>query len=392
MSALLQYTKDDASPEIFRLWSAIQGIGSAGERRVWTEVGNNKIYPNLYVWLVSPPGIGKSMAIQPVAYFLRKAQCCVIAPNDLSKAGLLDSLATSVGYLKLEGRVPEDFFYMAILVSELANFMPKYDPYLTGVLTDLYDCPDINDESKRHGLGKSIPFPGLSMLVGTATGNLGATIPNEAWNSGFMARVIMIYANEEIVPHDMFAKREGVEELAQEINVRLRHIGKMNGRMLWTPDAQSVMQNFRENPHDTAPTHSRLINYCTRRWFHITKLCMVAALSEERMQVREADFRTAMSWLLQAEALMPQVFKGMLQHEDGALLEELRQQLKQSYIDGGKKPIEAQEVYRALSHMTAANRVPAMLEMALNADYLRRVAGTSGDTAQYIPNLRSPNA
>ena len=388
VSALLQYTKDNASPEIFRLWAAIQGIGAAGERRVWTEVGDSHLYPNLYVWLVGPPGVGKTMAINPITRFLRKSKACFIAPNDMSKAGLLDAL-TGCGKETVIDEKLIDYFYMTVHIAELSNFMPKYDGPLAGVLTDLWDCPDINEESKRHGQGKTIPFPGLSMLVGTATGNLGAMVPNDAWNTGFMARVIMVYSADDVVPLDMFAKPPENTALTTEIESTLKRVGKLKGRMEWSPQARAPMQALRENQREGGPTHIRLTNYTTRRWFHVAKLSMISALSNERMEVEESDFHTAMSWLLPTEGLMPEIFRTMISHEDGAILEELRQQVVSRYRATNKTPVDVQDLYVFLSKTVAAYRAPALLDMAVNADYIRRVAGTSGSSAQYVPAPRS---
>ena len=171
----LEYTKDAPTPKVFRLWSAIHAVGAAGERRIWTTLGTNKLYPNLFIFLVGPPGIGKTQAINPMSEMLRKSQAVGLAPTDMTKQGLLDAL---VGFSKgavIDG-LPFDYHFMSICISELSNFMSQYDAALAGLLTDLFDCPPINEEKKRSGAGKTIPFPGISFIIGTATENLGNTI------------------------------------------------------------------------------------------------------------------------------------------------------------------------------------------------------------------------
>lgn len=371
---------------MFRQWAILHAIGAAAERRVWTQLQTNRLFPNLFVFLVGPPGVGKSQAINPASEMLRKAQCVGLAPNDLTKQGLLDALAENARGAVIEGR-PFDYHFMAIAISELSNFMPKYDESLAGILTDLFDCPAINEEKKRsHDKGKPIPFPGISMLAGTATKNLGRTVSDAAWGSGFMARVIMVYSADEIVPDDMFAPIEGNEEIAQALVAGLSAVGQMKGPMEWDPEARALIKTFRKNQKDGAPLHNRLEHYVTRRWLHLTKLCMVAALANQTMVVDETHFNMAFEWLLAAEFQMPEIFKDMQGHEDGEVLEEMRSQFYAIHTMT-KRPIAAQALHAFLSKRTASHNVQRMVQIAEAAGYFNRVAGTSGDDAEYVPQL-----
>jgi hypothetical protein len=327
-----------------------------------------------------------------MASVLRKSQAVGLAPTDVSKQGLLDALATNSKGSFDELGSPFDYHFMAICISELANFMPSYDPALTGLLTDLFDCPPINEEKKRSGAGKLIPFPGISFIMGTATHNLGALIPKEGWGSGFMARTILIFSNEEIVPEDMFKKVETDEEVEDELAAGLRRIGQMRGPMEWEPEAQHKLREFRVNQRKDAPVHNRLAHYVTRRWLHLAKLCMIAALSDERQCVLTEDFDTALAWLLDAERDMPEIFKDMQTHEDGQVYEELRLAVWKEYIRRGKHGVPISWVVAWVSQRVGSYAVRHVLEVAEKGEYIQRVAGTSGDEAEYMPgSTTGPN-
>lgn len=381
----LEYSKDLPTPRVFRLWSAIHAVGAAAERRMWTNFGRNKLYPNLFVFLVGPPGVGKTQALEPMAELLRKSGAVTMAPNDISKQGLLDALANAAKGALLDGR-PFDYHFLALSIRELANFMSKYDMELTGLLTDLFDCPSVNEEVKRtHDKGKLIPSPGISFIMGTATQNLGSTISTEMWGSGFMARVIMVYSADEIIPEDMFEAIATDDRVAEELVVGLRRIGEMKGHMTWDPEAQKLLHHFRVNQKTGAPIHNRLTHYVTRRWLHLGKLCMIAALSDERQHVDAEDFRTALSWLHAAEHEMPEIFKDMVSHEDGQIHEELRNYCMNLYMKAGRIPIHASVVYKFLAARVASHTISRIIEVTVAADYLRRCAGTEGDDAEYVP-------
>lgn len=381
----LEYTKDLPTPRVFRLWSAIHAVGAAAERRLWTNFGRNTLYPNLFVVLVGPPGVGKTQALEPMAVLLRKSGAVALAPNDLSKQGFLDALGEAGRAVMFNGR-PFDYHFLALSVREMSNFMSKYDGDLTGLMTDLFDCPSVNDEKKRtHNKGKVIPSPGISFVMGTATQNLGATISNEMWGSGFMARVIMVYSADEIIPPDMFADIPVDDKLALELTTGLARIGQMVGPMTWDADAQALLRDFRINQKLGAPIHNRLTHYVTRRWLHLAKLCMVAALSDERQNVEAEDFHTALGWLKEAEREMPEIFKDMVSHEDGQIHEELRNYCLLLYQKTNRTPIHISAIYKFLSTRVASHTVDRIIQVTVAADYLRRVAGTQGDEAEYVP-------
>lgn len=388
---ILDYTSNMPSPERFRLWTAIHAIGAAVERRVWMSSGGMSMYPNIYTMLVGPPGVGKSVAIDPVTYLLRKSGVVNIAPTDVSKQSLLDSLAQTSKSVTADGHL-FDYHYLALCITELSSFMSKYDQELAGLLTLLFDCPDMSEEKKRsHDHGKTIPFPGLSFVIGTATKNLGATLSDDLWGSGFMARVVLIYSAEVMMPNSpkaMFDAPIRRDILGEEIVERFRTLGSFVGQVNWTEPARQALWKFRINQSDGAPIHNRLENYVTRRWMHLAKLCIIHALSFERMDITGEDVTSALGWLTEAEAFMPEIFKDMVGHEDGQVYEELRSAMFQTHMKT-RQPVPVGWIYKFLAQRVSTHSVPRIVDVAEAAEYIVRVAGTSGDTALYLPGQMS---
>lgn len=381
----LSYSDELPSPYTFRCWAGLWAIGSAVERRVWSRFGRLTLYPNLFVFLVGPPGTGKTVALEPITQMLRKSQACLIAPNDITKQGLLDALANSKRGGLIEGK-PFDYHYMAIAIRELSNFMPKFDPALGGLLTDIFDCPALNEEQKR-GQGKessAIQSPGFSFIVGTATKNLGNSVGPEVMDSGFMARIVMVFSDEQVVPVDMFAEVAADDVMAERIVGGLRKLGELVGPMTWEPATKIALQAFREVQAEGAPMHNQLTQYVTRRWLHLAKLCMVSALCDWRMNVTESDFYRASGWLLEAEAYMTEIFKDMVSHADGAIYEELRSQIQLMFMRS-RSPVPAQWLYAWLSKRVASSQIPRMIEVAEAGGFIIRAAGTSGYDAEFFP-------
>ena len=95
INAYMDFTEGMPSPEIFRLWAAIGAVAAALERRVWVETAEGEVYPHLYTLLVANPGIGKSIAIGPVERLWYDTQKLHVAPHSVTKAALVDALATA---------------------------------------------------------------------------------------------------------------------------------------------------------------------------------------------------------------------------------------------------------------------------------------------------------
>lgn len=373
------------------MWTILSTIGAAAKRNIWTEVGENVIYPNLFVFLVAPPGVGKTQAIKPAIEVLGKSEAVKLLPADASKASLLDSLSQCKGGGRYRDENDQlqviDWAYGALIVTELSQFMSKYDGTIAGLLTDLFDCLPIYMEEKRSGQGVgTLHNPGLSVLIATATGHLGTVISPELWDSGFMARVVLVYSADKVRPVNMWAKGSDKSELKKELIKDFSQFKeKICGPMKWSEQAKNLIWDWRVNAEEEIPIHNKLTHYMTRRWFHLAKLCMVSALSDIRMEVEEYDFWRAVAWLLEAEEVMPEIFKDLVSHADGEVFEDLKAQMFQQYLKAGRKPIPVAWLYDFLKNRTSVANIERMIKTAEAADVIRRVAGTQGEDALYVP-------
>lgn len=383
----LSYTDTLPSPRIYRLWAAIHAVGACAERRIWTDMGLNALYPNLFVFLVGPPGFGKTQALRFIDPILRKSLACMLAPNDISKQSLLDALGECKRGAIVDG-IPFDYHFMVLSIREMSNFMSKYDLEMAGILTDMFDCPDSNEEKKRtHNRGQFIAFPGVSCIMGTSTQNLGSTVSNEMWGSGFMARVIIVYSDEKVQVEDLFAVSLKNKALEEGLVISLNKLGKMSGPMRWTPETMSALNLFMKNQEDGAPLHNRLATYVQRRWMHLAKLCMIAALSDLSKTVTVDHMSRALLWLTEAEKVMPDVFRGMISHEDGMVFEEFRSAMWIAYQRSGKG-LSLHILYDWLASRVPAHQVQRIIDIACAADYFRTKAGTYGNDTLYIPQMK----
>jgi len=365
----VEYTEGIPSPEPFRRWAAISVVSAAMERKCWIAPGDNILYPNLFVFLVAPPGVGKTQAINHAISLARQTEEIRIAPDDSTKAALVDYLSEeSRKRVTLSGELYE---YNSVLSAahELGVLIKEHDLEFINFLSALYDNPDLHEERRRHRKEQQllrIIRPGLSFLAGATPGYLSSLFPEVAWTQGFMARVLCIYSADAIRP-TLFGKRKSDPGLGKRLLHDLLQICKLQGEFSWTDGAQSKISEWYESGCKPAPTHYRLLNYIPRRHLHALKLCMVnSAARSNSMEITEADVDEAISRLLIAERAMPEIFLEMAQNTDSHIVKQLHFQLTKMYA-GNHKAIHQSRIYQFLGHYAPAWKAKSIFDYMIDS-------------------------
>ena len=141
IEGFLEYTENLQLPRSIRLWSGITALAGLLERRVWTTTIRGPMYPNLFVLLVTPPGIGKSLIINPVKGIWQDTEQLHVAPNNMSKAAFLDVLQDSGRAVKIPNELEMlNYHALNVAASEFGVLCPANDMEYLSVLTQVYDC------------------------------------------------------------------------------------------------------------------------------------------------------------------------------------------------------------------------------------------------------------
>src|SRR5687767_8997642 len=83
-----KYCAGKGSPGVFTRWAGIFTIAAALERKVWIRTNKGTLYPNMYVFVVGPPGAGKTLALELSREFLGTIDKFHLAPSSVTKASL----------------------------------------------------------------------------------------------------------------------------------------------------------------------------------------------------------------------------------------------------------------------------------------------------------------
>ena len=152
IGSFLEYTAVLPSPELFRRWTAISLISSVLERKVWTRTKGTQLFPNQYIILVGPPGVGKSVVLSQAERMLRALTELRVAPSSVTTASLADAMAEAGRKIIRPMSTPNfiQFNSLQVVASELGVFLPVYDTSYINLLTKLYDG-ELSEERRRTG-------------------------------------------------------------------------------------------------------------------------------------------------------------------------------------------------------------------------------------------------
>lgn len=316
----VSYNDNLESPVLFRKWSAITAIAAICEAKVWL-MTSSPVYPNLYTFLIGHPGTGKTRTINKVKEYLSEIPDFHFAPHDMKGASLIDALAAAKRHVVQLPDPPLEYNSLMIAVDEVGTFMHKYDNEVTSLLSAFYDPTPFRQKRRGGDLDIKIARPQVNILGGSTPSNLIELMPEGAWTQGFTSRIIMVFSDEKIIGDD-FASQS--KPLSQELLHDLRIISTLVGQYKVTPAYRDAVNNWRQLGEPPVPNHPKLLHYNTRRRMHLYKLSLISAIDRSNSPVIDVeDFNRAMGWLLEAEALMPDIFKAGAIGSDGKVQDEL---------------------------------------------------------------------
>lgn len=353
---------------------------------MWVTTAESAIYANLFVLLVSPPGVGKTQAIKRISEAWQRTQKIKVAPDDITKASLLDALAASRQTYLISPTEILTYHSMSIAADELGVLLPAHDLSFLSVMNKLFDNVSLYKETRRGRPDDDLDMenPQTTLLAGTQPDFLASLLPPEAWGMGFMSRMIMVYEGTAVKTQLFGTKRRpNMKPLVSD----LKRISNLYGEMGFTPEAQEAIVEWHNAGMTPVPQHLKLKHYVQRRILNFLKLCMIScAARSDAMIIEMEDVERAKVWLLGAERTMPEIFKDMSGKSDRDVIQDLHGYVWQMYMkvdhegQPQKKPIHLSRLHAFLQNRTPAYNIPHLIKTC--------VAG--GVLKEYGPDLFIP--
>lgn len=345
------YLNKNSSPEIFADFGFYFLIAAALQRRVWVGSRGAELYPNIYVVLVGPPGVGKGIVIAPVVSILRSFKKGKTLDEDVIKLlsahnnaeeileavrkqedvarlvlptsadtttyqSLVRDVATAITPVIYHNEQGQKKVYthcsMYFALKEMGTMFQANQKLLLDFLLDAYDSGDHRYKTKKSG-EDCIWRTCVSMLCGTTPSWVADSAMDKIINEGFSSRAFFVFAGE-----NKFNSFNPVCYDLEHIESRktvVKHVNKLLtvfGEVTFSPEAEEICENyFREQfAIDKGRSDKSLEPYFSRKQVHIKKLCMILHFSEqtELTPITGAIAEKALYILEELEKEMQQAF------------------------------------------------------------------------------------
>lgn len=386
----MDLTSGTRSPEIFRLWSAISLISGALERRVWIANGDSITFPNLYILLVAPPGVGKwvvelvrdlwSEAMKPGQI----TNAFHVSSDSVTFASIVDELEEArTTFLSPSG--PIVYHSLLVTAEEFGLLIPQFNPEIVDKLNSLWSNKSEYSESRRTGHKKiRIANPQLNILAGIQPSTMAARFPEDLWDTGIGRRLLMVYSSEG--PRlKLFHRSAGVKGARGQILRILSQLAGFYGPLQVTSEAEFRLEEWYGSGQEPVPDHSKLVHYNTTRGLYSLKLSLIASIARSRERiVRVEDVERALAWLFEAERRMPDIFRAMIGKSDKDVIDELHRFAIGCFAKD-RKAIPGDRLRRFLLERVPHEKIETILQTADKSRIVQRVAGTDDN---WVPKPR----
>lgn len=373
----MEYCETLPSDPLLKRWSAVACLAGAMERRCWVTTLDAPLYPNMYIMLLAPPAMGKTILSTRVGALWRSTDDLAVGSTSLTKASLVDELHNAERQVLRPGKTPPvvTFNSLQLSINEMGNFITAYDGEFINFLTEVYDCGHYS-ERRRGEKDNPIDIDNTQItLYGCTTASwLGQTMPEGAWDQGFISRVILVHSGYK-KKVSLFAKRkkstvDHFKILSHDLNI----MSKVYGEFSFEDDAADALDAWHLGDNQPKPDHPKLLSYNERRTAHVEKIMMVMSMNESNdLIITHNHFEQALDLILETEKRMPDIFKSMSAGGDMKVIEDCWHTLYKLYRYKNDEPIRESTVIQLLQEHLPSHSVERVLVLMVKSRLLEVV-------------------
>jgi hypothetical protein len=310
--------KMSESPMAFNLWSALAVVGATMKKRTFVHRGMYKIYPNQYIVLVAPPGIGKGLAIHPALSFAKGCNPPLVnfMSDRITAPKIIERLAAGFPSTSIVGgAIVQGLEASACLqATELAVFLGSSD-WMTQFLCDAWDRGEYEYDTKNKG---------TNIVTGMCVSLIGACVPefvqsinrdrSTAINGGFTARTIFVFAREKsksiVWPHGFDDPR--MATLKANLEHDLHQIAKLNGEFMFDKMAKVKFERFYSAIKIEEDDTEVVAHFKNRQAVHVMKTAMcLSAATRDDLVLDEYCVDTSIKLTEQVMSTLDITFRGV---------------------------------------------------------------------------------
>lgn len=272
---------DSEVPEVFHFWSCVSLIAAVVEDRVWFQkFKHESLFPNLFVMLVGPSGLGKGTAIGNVMRLANESVTINRYRGRTTAAHLVDHLG-KMGTDEYGRKVlsnPKLWLVMDELSNDISTNKSMVREFVF-MMTELYTASGYKMQTGTRTHGQvNIDNPLVNWLAGTTEGCLRDVLSKDLLESGFTARTCFIFGDYD------FAKRRpritypiDYDEVFEHLCLRMYALQQTTGVFKLTDAADSELEKW----YNTRPEPREELLYSAWKRHHdlMLKFAMILCLA-----------------------------------------------------------------------------------------------------------------
>jgi hypothetical protein len=236
-------TEESEAPERYFWWSGLAAISAIIRKSVFIDRYYYKLYPNIYVALVSSrSGLKKGVPISIVKSILEDTDSTRVISGCTSIQALIQTLSM------------QETFSSGLVIGEAQGIMvsDEFESFLTEdsraltYLTALHNTHEHERSWKKKLKGSPIEelkAPCLTLLVASNEVLFDSVVKSKDIEGGFIARTFIIHESRQRLINPLVTAPKTKLNL-RELSIRLMQIGRIKGEFKWTQEAKDYYSEW----------------------------------------------------------------------------------------------------------------------------------------------------
>ncbi len=277
----LNYTSNSEAPESYHIWVFLSMVAGVLGKKTWIKCNYFTVFPNMYVILISLPGVGKkSTAMRIGRQVVEEADVRMKLTYDaITPQALIGELEDSFYLFEQENGKPYGSSPVTAIASELITLLSG-GATMVEFLTDIYDS-DKMWKYKTKGCGENIIInPCLNIISGVTTVSFCNRIIKDAVAGGFISRSIIIYDNDMRVESPFSLPTAAQMTSRDRVIDRFKDIANLCGETTFDYEAKTYFESWYVEEMTSMAHKTAYLEFHSRKAVHVLKCAMLIAASE----------------------------------------------------------------------------------------------------------------
>jgi energy-coupling factor transporter ATP-binding protein EcfA2 len=360
-------------PENFIIWSALSLVGAALKNSVYFQIGTYTLYPNMFIVLVGPPGVGKGASMNILEQMIidtKPNQVVNTLSDRITAERIIERISdgwSTAPQLKNRQLVLGKNDHNCLLFSSEIRVLLGASDWMLEFLEEAWSKTTYEYQTKNKG-NVAIDNMCCSLLAASVPDFL-RNVNREAHmviTGGFSSRCLFIYAenpSKDLPFPEPLKKNVKSKALYDNLVLDLQEIGTLRGEFVIDTGARLRFEAFlRLNRAASSKDDSEAVaNFRARIKAHVLKLAMIFSVSRDNtLHISEMDMINAIAEIQKILASLSKLFRGAGEGMDAAVTARV-QDFIEKYGRVSKKEI-FKALHRHLNSPEALDRILYVLE------------------------------